>query len=122
MEGATAGLVGGIVGSVMGVMGGVIGTWASIANTNGPRERAFVIRASVLCWLGIMAFLAGLFLVPSPWNLLLWIPYGPLLVISIRKWNREQMRIRDEEAGRTKTHEDRKHFGPLDPDAGDGVP
>jgi hypothetical protein len=97
MDGATAGLVGGIVGSVMGLMGGIAGTWASIANTNGPRERAFVIRASALCWLGITAFLAALFLVPSPWNLLLWIPYGPLLALFIRRWNREQVRIRAEE-------------------------
>jgi hypothetical protein len=97
MDGATAGLVGGIVGSVMGVMGGVIGTWASIRNTNGPRERAFVVRTAALLWLGVMAFLAGDFLVPFPWKALLWLAYGPLLMLSIRWWNREQMQIRTEE-------------------------
>ncbi len=97
MDGGTAGMVGGIVGSVLGVMGGVIGTWASIKNTNGPRERAFVVRASALLWLGVTAFVAGLLLVPFPWNALLWVPYGPLLVLCIRWWNRKLMQIRTEE-------------------------
>ena len=41
------GLIGGIVGGIIGVAGGLLGTYFSIKNTNGPRERAFVIKASM---------------------------------------------------------------------------
>ena len=97
MDDRMAGLVGGIAGGVIGVMGGLVGTYFSIKNTNGPGERAFVIRAAVLCWLGITAFLAGLFLVPRPWNILLWVVYGPALMLFIRWANRGQARARAEE-------------------------
>ena len=62
MDGRTAGLAGGIAGAVIGLMGGVIGTYFSIKNTEGPRERAFMIRLSILGWIGITAFLAVLFI------------------------------------------------------------
>jgi hypothetical protein len=73
------GLVGGIAGGVLGVMGGVVGTYFSIKNTNGPKERAFVIRAAVLCWVGVSAFLACLLLLPFYWRSLLWVVYLPCL-------------------------------------------
>jgi hypothetical protein len=93
-----AGLVGGIVGSALGLAGGVIGTYFSIRNTNGPRERAFMVRMSAIAWLGITAFLALLFLLPYPWRFLVWIPYGILLPLFIVRTNRGQQRIRQEEA------------------------
>ncbi len=96
MDDRMVGLVGGIAGGVIGVMGGLVGTYFSIKNSNGPNERAFVIRAAVLCWLGITAFLAGLFLVPRPWNLLLWVVYLPTLMLFIRWGNRGQARARAE--------------------------
>ena len=64
MDGSMVGLVGGIAGGVVGVMGGIVGTYFSIKNTKGPKERAFAIRAAALCWLGVSAFLACLFLLP----------------------------------------------------------
>ena len=42
-----AGQVGGIVGDLGGLLGSVIGTY--FKNTNGPKERAFVLRCSVIC-------------------------------------------------------------------------
>jgi len=33
------GLIGGIIGGIIGVAGGIIGTYFSIKNTNGPKER-----------------------------------------------------------------------------------
>ena len=36
------GLIGGIAGGVIGIAGGLVGTYFSIKNTRGPRERAFV--------------------------------------------------------------------------------
>ena len=90
MDGSMIGLVGGIAGGVIGVMGGLAGTYFSIKNTNGPRERAFVIRAAALCWLGVSAFLACLFLLPRYWGLLLWVVYPPSLFGFIRWANQRQ--------------------------------
>ena len=92
------GTVGAIVGSVLGLLGGVVGTYFSVRNTQGPRERAFVVKAAAVTWIAVAAFLLGLFLLPSPYRFGLWIPYAILLPLGIRKWNREQSRIREEEA------------------------
>ena len=43
------GLIGGIVGSSLGVWGGLFGPWYSIRHTNGPREKEFVVKASIAC-------------------------------------------------------------------------
>jgi len=93
------GLIGGIAGGVIGLIGGLIGTYATIHNTNGPRERAFTIRASIIGWIVGLVFLALLFLLPTPWRFLVWIPFGILLSLGINRWNRTQQRIRREEAG-----------------------
>ena len=90
------GIVGGIVGSILGVAGGLIGTYFSIKNTNGPRERAFMIRSAIVCWIGVAIFLAALLLLPQA-RLWLWIPYGILLPLGIRYGSRKQMAIRREE-------------------------
>lgn len=90
------GLVGGIVGSLLGVAGGLIGTYFSIRNTGGPRERAFMIRSAIICWIGVALSLAVTFLLPQA-GLWLWIPYGILLPLGIRYGNRQQMAIRREE-------------------------
>ena len=99
MKPETVGLVGGIVGGAIGLLGGAVGTYFSVRNTLGPRERAFVIKASVICWVFVTAFLVAMFLLPSPQRFLLWVPYAILLPIGIRVWNRKQMRIRKEESG-----------------------
>ncbi len=91
------GLTGGIIGGVIGVAGGLLGTYFSIKNTNGPRERAFVIKSALLCWILVIVFLLGLYLIPLPYNQLLWIPYALLLGFGINRWNRAQNAIREEE-------------------------
>ncbi len=93
-----AGLIGGVIGGLVGLIGGVIGTWASIRNTNGPRERSFVIKAAVVVWTCGLVFLAMLLLLTSPWRFLLWVPYGVLLPLGIIQGNRRLQRIRQEEA------------------------
>ena len=93
-----AGMVGGLIGAVVGIIGGALGTYFSIRNTSGPRERAFVIRAAAAGWLCIGAFLAGLYFLPSPHNLLLWIPYVIALPLAIIRLNRRQAELRREEA------------------------
>jgi hypothetical protein len=93
-----AGAVGGIVGGVIGVLGGLVGTYFSIKNTAGPRERTFMIRVAVVAWLAVTAFLIGLLMLPRPFNLLLWVPYGIALPLGILWCNRRQRTIRAEEA------------------------
>ncbi len=93
-----AGLVGGMVGGVFGVMGGAIGTYFSIKNTNGPLERAFMIKASVITWLAVIIFVIMLLVIPMPYNHLAWIPYGILLPIGIYKINKTQVELRDRES------------------------
>ena len=93
-----AGTIGGLAGGGLGLLGGAIGTYFSIKNTSGSRERAFMIRVAVIAWIGVTAFLAGLLLLPKPYNFLLWVPYGIALPLSIRWCNRRQQQIRMEEA------------------------
>ena len=85
--------------AAFGVMGGAIGTYFTIKNTNGPKERAFAIKGSVVCWLFVVAFIAGMLLIPQWYKLLLVVPYSILLVLGTRKWNQIQFRIRNEESG-----------------------
>ena len=99
MDGPTVGLVGGIAGGVLGMLGALAGTYASIRNTNGPRERACMIRAAVACWLGFSAFLATLSLVPAPWRFLPGLVYIPALIAFIKWTNERQARIRAEDLG-----------------------
>ena len=90
------GIIGGIVGTVIGVIGGLIGTYFGIKNTNGPRERAFVICAAIVCWVGVGGLLSVIVLLPRA-RLWVWIPYCILLPLGIRYGNRKQMAIRRQE-------------------------
>ena len=92
------GLIGGIAGAAIGLAGGVVGTCCSIRNTGGPRERAFVIRASAVLWIAGLLFLAALLLLPSPWRFLAWIPWAIAFPLGLARWNRVQRRIREKES------------------------
>jgi hypothetical protein len=94
----TAGHIGGIAGLIIGTIGGIIGTFCSIRNTNGPRERAFTIKASVVMWIAGILFISLLLFLPTPYRWFLWVPYGILLPIVIISWNKTQQRIRNEES------------------------
>jgi hypothetical protein len=50
-----------------------------------------------MTWVAVAVFLSALLLLPSPYNQLMWIPYGLLLGFGIRKLNEMQKRIHDEE-------------------------
>lgn len=92
------GWIGGIIGGVIGLIGGIIGTYFSIKNTNGPRERAFMVKAGVVCWMAIFLFLGLMFALPTPYRYFVWVPYSILLPLGIRFGNRTQQRIRREES------------------------
>ena len=97
-------LIGGLAGCGVGIIGGLVGTFASIRNTSGSRERAFTIKASIICWIVGITFLVLLLLLPTPWRFALWIPYGVLMPLGIVAWNRTQQRIRQEESQNQQVH------------------
>jgi len=92
------GFIGGIIGGILGVVGGIIGTYCSIANTQGPQERKFMIKASIICWLAITLFLVVLLNLPSPHRWFIWILYGVSLPLGIITINKGVAKIRAEEA------------------------
>ena len=108
----SSGMIGGILGSVIGLMGGIVGTYFSIKNTNGSKERVFMIKVSIFFWIGLTIFLLLMFLLPNPYRYFLWIPYGILLPIVIIKSNKTQSRIRQEEL-KNKNHITRQSTGLL---------
>jgi hypothetical protein len=91
------GLVGGIVGSLVGIAGGVLGTYFSIKNTNGPLERAFMVKCVALAWIAVAIFLGLLLVLPVAYRIYVWIPYGVLLLWSMKKISRKQAEIREQE-------------------------
>src|SRR5437773_8426296 len=97
MDGASVGWLGGTVGGILGLAGGAVGTYASIKNTGGPRERQFMARVAIAAWVGITLFLVLLFVLPNPYRWLIWIPYGVALPLAILTLNRKQQAIRSDE-------------------------
>jgi len=97
--------IGAAVGIVIGLSGGLVGTYCAIRNTNGPRERAYAIRSSVVCWAFISLFLVALFLLPPDFRVFVWIPYAILLALGIVNSNRTQQTIRQTEAGKHDTEQ-----------------
>lgn len=93
-----SGWIGPIVGGGIGLFGAMIGTYFTVRNTNGPRERHFVIKASILCWIVVLLFVTGMALIPGWYKLLLVIPYLIGLIVGIRKWNEIQFRLQREES------------------------
>lgn len=97
MDPQTIGLYGGIAGGVIGLLGGLVGTAASVRNTNGPRERAFVLRCSLLCWAVVSVALTAAFLLPGPFRSLAMLPVFHAMPWAIRAANRRQDELRREE-------------------------
>jgi len=93
--------IGSLVGIVLGVGGAIFGTAMTIRNTRSPRERAFAIRASIICWVLAIVFVAAMASIPTWHKHLLWIPYAILLPFGIRAWNKAQFQIRNDESGGT---------------------
>jgi Ca2+/Na+ antiporter len=90
--------IGGIAGSAIGLAGGIVGTYFSIRNTQGPRERSFMIKFAIVAWVFMLVFLALLFALPNPFRWLLWIPYAVFLPMAIRYGNLKQQALRNEES------------------------
>ena len=98
MDHATLAWAGGVLGGVLGTLGGVIGTYFSIKNTNGPKERSFMVKFAVVGWITLIIFLVLMLLLPNPYRFLLWIPFGIVLPLGIRYGNGKQQEIRKHES------------------------
>ena len=79
--------------------GAGFGCYCSIKNTNGPRERAFMVKSVIVGCLLMAVFLTGLLLLPDPYRHLMWVPFGLVMGFGIPLANKKQQRIRQEEAG-----------------------
>jgi hypothetical protein len=82
---------------VVGVLGGIVSTCLSIKNTYGPKERAFAIRFSALCWLLLLTFVACMCLLPTYWRLLVLVVYSPWLFWLITWANKGYARAKVED-------------------------
>jgi hypothetical protein len=89
-------LIAGWVGPALGLAGGLVGVYCSYRAARGPRERRFVIWASLAILAFILSFLVALFSVPRA---RVWIltTYIILLPLGIRYLNRKQNAIRRRE-------------------------
>ncbi|WP_024469987.1 hypothetical protein [Treponema pedis] len=72
------GIIYGVIGSIVGIGGGIIGTYLGIKNS-AANEKNFAIKCAVFLWIGILVFIGLLFVLPKPYNFLLWIAYIILL-------------------------------------------
>ena len=88
----------GIAGLILGGLGGLVGTHLSIRRSNRPRERAWEIRAALVCWLGLPLLLVGLWWIPAPYRFLLWLLVYLLLNWGIRTMHQQETEIRQREA------------------------
>ena len=98
--GAIIGIIGAIVGSVIGILGGAVGTYFGIKSCKNPRERAFAIRASILCWVFVLVFVLGMCLLPGFYKLLLVPFYVVGLVAGILYMIRKLSQIHSEDSKR----------------------
>lgn len=97
MDNSTMAWIGAIMGGVVGVLGGATGVYFSIKNTNGPKEKSFIIKIAIISCLAIMLFLLFFFVIPFPYGFILFVPYGIVLPIGIIYLNRKQQEIRKSE-------------------------
>jgi hypothetical protein len=88
--------LGGGLGAAIGLAGGIYGVRASLRNAKSDAERRLVWRftAAILALIGLL--MAGLFLLPPPYNWLSWIPYSIVLVVSIRYANQLLAELRSQ--------------------------
>jgi Ca2+/Na+ antiporter len=94
------GLVGGILGGLIGILCGAVGTCIGIMCAKTPRERAFAIKASIVCWIFALAFVLGIWLIPGFYKLLLVPIYVVALVAGILFIIRRSSQIQSEDSKR----------------------
>ncbi len=97
MSPAELGLIGGIAGIVIGLIGGIVGTYFSIRNAKGEKERAFIMRTASLLWLIIIVMAVTAYLIPSPYKVFAFSPVWFILPFIIIYLNKKQRELRKSE-------------------------
>jgi Ca2+/Na+ antiporter len=95
METNTPAILGALIGGAIGVAGGIVGTYFSIKNTKTQAEKEFMIRSSIVVWIAVTLFGLLMWLIPFPYNHLLWIPYALALGFGIPYANKKQQEFRE---------------------------
>ena len=54
---------------------GFVGTFHSVKNTKGPRERAFATQSNLVAWVAIALFFSTIYFLPDPYNILIVVGY-----------------------------------------------
>jgi hypothetical protein len=84
--------------TAVAVLGALITTYFSIRNVEGARERAFVIKASVLLWVTLGLYCAVVSFLPSPYPMFLFPIFLVFWTGGERKLRKMQAKIREEDA------------------------
>jgi len=88
----------GVLGTLAGLAAGWAGTYLAIASAAGPRERSFMVRGALGCWVAVAVVVTSPIFLPDVWPgvmvvAALVMPWG------VRQWNERQEAIREEERG-----------------------
>ena len=95
----TGSLIAGLSGSLIGLIGAAIGCYYSIKNTNGPKERQYMIRLVSATTLLISILLIGVFTTGFPTAHWLMLPFFAVVLPAIIYFgNKRQRAIRTEES------------------------
>ncbi len=93
---------GGLLGILLGFGGAFLGTYIPYRQAKSPRQKSLILKSAAFFLSFVVIFLAGLMMLPLPWNHLLWIPYIVILVTSIRWFNNRQRLLVEEESAAAK--------------------
>jgi RNA polymerase sigma factor (sigma-70 family) len=98
-----SGISGAVLGPIVGLLGGIFGTWMSIKNTSSARERRFMVKMSIACWIALVLLivvplvLALTGVIPKWAYLASFLLFFALLVPFIIRSNARQRQIQIEE-------------------------
>ena len=80
------------------LIGGGLASWSNIRQTQGPRERAFVIRICIIAWVLILSMLGLMYVLPVPYRYAVMLFYFFGLPVLIYRWSKTHQLIRLMEA------------------------
>ena len=76
------------------LIGGALGTFHNIVHAQGPRERAFTIRMSIVVWLLVISMLAAIYWIPGHLRYYVLGGYFVVCPILLYKWSNTHQLIR----------------------------
>jgi Ca2+/Na+ antiporter len=96
MENETLGLVGGLLGAAVGIAGGIVGTYYGIRNTNGPKEKSYMIKLALAGWVVLAGLITvSLLFIPAQYKSYYSLLYILVLFLAIKYGNKKQQEIRE---------------------------